>query len=293
MCLPFSIFTTALNGNGAVSLDNKYLYNGKELQEELGQYDYGARFYDPVIGRFNTMDRFAEKYHTLTPYQYGANNPVLNIDVNGDSIIIANGKEQIMYNNGQLTWNNGAKKGEVYDGKAYNKKGELTGFVEKAVGALNDIRNGGEAGSNLVNGLQSTTKDVTIARGDNGALGLQISWRPGSGDSGIDQNGNTERPSFIGLAHELAHAADALDGTRVDYSAWYTPEGASRPVFNAEKYSTHIENLIRAENGLPLRSFYGYSLDGSLKVPHEAGQIIKAGTTTNVNNGYNYQIKKK
>ena len=56
------------------------------LHGQEGQYDYGARFYDPVIGRFNTIDRFAEKYYNLNPYQYGANNPVLNIDVNGDSV---------------------------------------------------------------------------------------------------------------------------------------------------------------------------------------------------------------
>jgi len=47
--------------------------------------DYGARFYGPVIGRFNVIDRFAEKYVSITPYQYAANNPVVNIDINGDS----------------------------------------------------------------------------------------------------------------------------------------------------------------------------------------------------------------
>ncbi|QJD95750.1 RHS repeat-associated core domain-containing protein [Mucilaginibacter robiniae] len=65
---------------------NKYLYNKKELQDELNQYDYGARFYDPVIGRFSTIDRFAEKYAAMTPYQYGALNPIKNIDMNGDSV---------------------------------------------------------------------------------------------------------------------------------------------------------------------------------------------------------------
>ncbi|MCK4554522.1 hypothetical protein KAU19_06230, partial [Candidatus Parcubacteria bacterium] len=48
-------------------------------------YDYGARFYDALLGRFHTLDRFSEKYYSLSNYVYAANNPVLFIDVNGDS----------------------------------------------------------------------------------------------------------------------------------------------------------------------------------------------------------------
>jgi RHS repeat-associated protein len=67
-----------------------YKYNGKEYQDELGlnMYDYGARNYDPAIGRFNRIDRFAEKYHEFTPYSYAGNNPVIFVDVQGDSLFV-------------------------------------------------------------------------------------------------------------------------------------------------------------------------------------------------------------
>ena len=68
-------------------------YNNERF---LDCYYFGARYYDPEMGRFLTTDRFADKYPSLTPYQYTANNPMLFIDVNGDSINVT-GQEQQAY----------------------------------------------------------------------------------------------------------------------------------------------------------------------------------------------------
>jgi RHS repeat-associated protein len=75
------------------SVDQNYLYNGKELQKELniGWLDYGARMYQPELARFGAQDTFADKYLSISPYQYGGNNSIKYVDVNGDSIWIENG----------------------------------------------------------------------------------------------------------------------------------------------------------------------------------------------------------
>ena len=62
-----------------------YKYNGKELDAKKGLnwYDYGARHYDATLGRWHAVDPLAEKYYSVSPYNYCMNNPMNAIDPDG------------------------------------------------------------------------------------------------------------------------------------------------------------------------------------------------------------------
>jgi RHS repeat-associated protein len=64
---------------------NKYLYQGKELIDDLNLniYDFHARGYDPVIGRTWQVDSMADSYYPWSPYAWVMNNPLKYMDPTG------------------------------------------------------------------------------------------------------------------------------------------------------------------------------------------------------------------
>ena len=67
-----------------------YKYNGKELETMHGRnaYDYGARFYDPLLPTWDRIDPLCEKYYHVSPYAYCLDNPVNAIDQEGKKVIL-------------------------------------------------------------------------------------------------------------------------------------------------------------------------------------------------------------
>ena len=81
---------SGISSKAAGTLQNKNKYNGKELQSQefsdgsgLEWTDYGARMYDNQIGRWHVIDAMSEKTESITPYNYGLNNPVNYVDIKG------------------------------------------------------------------------------------------------------------------------------------------------------------------------------------------------------------------
>ncbi len=82
--------TGQTSGGPLNSGTNPYLYNGKEIDRMHGlySYDYGARWRDGAIPGWRTPDPLAEKYYSISPYVYCANNPVNMVDPDGKEVIL-------------------------------------------------------------------------------------------------------------------------------------------------------------------------------------------------------------
>ncbi len=139
---PFGMNIAGLSSVNS-SPDNKYKYNGKELQDDFGLdwYDYGARFYDAVLGRWTTADPLAEVAYDWTPYRYGYNNPIKYKDPKGmleSTHTDENGNVIAVYDDGNIGVYKHAGKGD-----------EAAKNVEKNYSADNTSAGGEKVGESL------------------------------------------------------------------------------------------------------------------------------------------------
>jgi hypothetical protein len=170
-------------------------------------YDYGARNYDPAIGRWMNMDGMSEKYLSNSPYHYADNNPVLNYDVDGNyfvnsySLFVAsafqqNSRSQIDKNNTSIS----QMQGLIADG---NLSADSVSTLNGLINGLNNANSELESSINEVSTLMNSSQGYNIenagAFSDNG----HTTYDFGSGIVNIKAPlGN----GFGLLGHEIKHA---------------------------------------------------------------------------------------
>ena len=233
-------------GGASASTSNvqPYKYNGKELDSKKGLnwYDYGARHYDAALGRFTTNDRFAEKYYSMSPYQYGANNPVNNIDVNGDTIVV-NPNPNGLIDNVRIFFGFDTKyqkdvKADLQQLKKDDKEiGEMIIELEKSKNVHSITRT--KRGKSNSSGFDREKAKKDIPQGS------IINYDP---DVKTDINGNHRTPR-IGLSHELQHSSDVDKGIMS-----YENIGNGIPMREIRAINT--ENKIRKRTGDAKRTEY-------------------------------------
>lgn len=228
------------------------------MQDELGLgwYDYGARNYDPSLGKWMNIDPLAEKYYSWSPTNYALNNPILFVDPDGKEIDLGDllkdsdhAKAFMLFSKtkeGKAFLDNFASKGQklTYGGKVFYEAGEAGKFDKAGVNLNYSISKDEDPKGS------GTTSQYAFNSDHKFDINIEVA-RDGFGSSNKTFN-LVEAISHESFLHANSDAADYSDDTWLNKSN--LPSSYKKYGVHADHYFTSMQNLENP-NGANAKSF--------------------------------------
>ncbi len=197
------------------SYNTPYKFNGKELDEETGNYYYGARYYNPKMSVWLSIDPLAHKYPYHSPYCYVLNNPIRYIDPDGMKVAPKSQKQ----------WDNHKKN---ISNKRAELQTEVNGLEQKAQDKGWNSRKLNRKTKKLkgrISSLSSSLDKMTELENSEDTYSLQ---KRGADENGTVKYNSTSKAvdihtdgSTSEFIHELDHAYQIESGNAIAYMSGY------------------------------------------------------------------------
>ena len=230
-----------------------FTFSAKEKDQETGFSYFGSRYYSSDLSIWLSVDPMSDKYPSLSPYVYCADNPVKLVDPNGEEIwIVGDDGVRYKYNNGNFY----TKEGNIYTP-------ESGSFLSKAGNAIDKLK-GTKTGNRLISFFEgSDNKDVIIESGSKSTcdnlnidsesgefVSQTIRWN--SEGTNIETTAGEQKNGTADLGHEFSHVYD--NAKNIKGLMDLCPNNGSRSEWRA----VYRENCMREEMGLPYRTGYTF-----------------------------------
>ena len=254
------------------------------LIKTLGQ----KRMINPTIGRMLSIDRFSEKYDNLSGFQFAANNPIVNIDINGDSLMF--------FKNGVYisTVDNGKKETTGFNQESKTDKNGKETFTGGQSFSFNDIEDDkkGITSKELklrfakdaeIQGFMNESGVDKAENKENSFSYIERESRP-KGEEGIlsdgESSGKMDYQNYANRKYNSLNVVNGIAYNNPDYGNFLWGQGGKRLGFSYRtlRAASHLNNAFNSKSDNP---------DKPYKI------LDSQGDQRAIKNGYNYSSPTK